>query len=82
MYFPAYSVTNLVSSNGMIIINPEDSLLERLNSRNIISHSSLYLTDVDGSIVSTQNVDRIGNQIEFSDKIKGRVGASGMAGNW
>lgn len=74
LYFPAYSVTNLVSSNGMIIINLEDSLLERLNSRNIMSHSSLYLTDVDGSIVSTQNVDRIGEQIEFSDKIKGESG--------
>lgn len=69
LYFPAYSVTKLVTSNGMIIVNLNDNLLMRFNQSSLQYSSSLYLTDVDGNIVSTQSEEQIGRRIAFADKI-------------
>lgn len=69
LYFPAYSVTKLVTSNGMIIVNLDDNLLMRFNQSGLQYSSNLYLTDVEGNIVSTQNEEQIGHKIVFADKI-------------
>lgn len=69
LYFPAYSVTKLVTSNGMIIVNLNDNLLMRFNQSSLQYSSNLYLTDVEGNIVSTQNEEQIGHKIAFSDKL-------------
>lgn len=74
LYFPAYSVTKLVSSNGMIIVNLDDNLLMRFNQSGLRYSSNLYLTDVEGSIVSTQNEEQIGQRIGFVDRITGSQG--------
>lgn len=75
LYFPAYSVTKLVTSNGMIIVNLNDNLLMRFNQNSLQYSSNLYLTDVEGNIVSTQNEEQIGRMIVFADKI---VDSQGM----
>lgn len=69
LYFPAYSVTKLVSSNGMIIVNLDDNLLMRFNQSGLQYSSNLYLTDVEGNIVSTQNEGQIGQRIGFVDRM-------------
>lgn len=69
LYFPAYSVTKLVSSNGMIIVNLDDNLLMRFNQSGLQYSSNLYLTDVEGNIVSTQNEEQIGQRIGFVDRM-------------
>lgn len=74
LYFPAYSVTKLETSNGMIIVNLDDDLLQRFGQGDLQYSSNLYLTDVDGNIVSTQNEETIGSQIPFWDRIKGSQG--------
>lgn len=74
LYFPAYSVTKLVSSNGMIIVNLDDNLLMRFNQSGLQYSSNLYLTDVEGNIVSTQNEGQIGQRIGFVDRITGSQG--------
>lgn len=74
LYFPAYSVTRMVSSNGLIIVNLDDNLLTRFNQSDLQYSSNLYLTDIDGVIVSTQNEEQIGEKIGFADKVKGNQG--------
>lgn len=74
LYFPAYSVTKLVSSNGMIIVNLDDNLLMRFNQSGLQYSSNLYLTDVEGNIVSTQNEGQIGQRIGFVERITGSQG--------
>ena len=74
LYFPAYSVTRMVSSNGMIIVNLDDNLLTRFNQSDLQYSSNLYLTDVDGVIVSTQNEEQIGKKISFAEKVEGNRG--------
>lgn len=74
LYFPAYSVTKLETSNGMIIVNLDDDLLQRFGQGDLQYSSNLYLTDVDGNIVSTQNEETIGTQIPFWDRINGSQG--------
>lgn len=74
LYFPAYSVTKLVSSNGMIIVNLDDNLLMRFNQSSLQYSSNLYLTDVEGNIVSTQNEGQIGQRIGFVDRMTGSQG--------
>lgn len=69
LYFPAYSVTKLATSNGMITVNLNDNLLMRFNQSSLQYSSNLYLTDVEGNIVSTQNEGQIGQKIAFADKI-------------
>lgn len=69
LYFPAYSVTKMVSSNGMIIVNLDDNLLMRFNQTDLQYSSNLYLTDVEGNIVSTQNEEHIGQKIDFFDRM-------------
>ncbi|MCM1297822.1 MAG: sensor histidine kinase [Muribaculaceae bacterium] len=73
-YFPAYSVTRMVSSNGMIIVNFDDNLLQRFSQRDLRYSSNLYLTDMDGNIVSTQNEEEIGRKIADWDKVKDSQG--------
>lgn len=74
LYFPAYSVTKMGQSNGMIVVNLDDNLLQRFNQRDLQYSSNLYLTDVDGNIVSTQDENEIGRQIVFRDKMSGKEG--------
>lgn len=74
LYFPAYSVTRMVSSNGLIIVNLDDNLLTRFNQSDLQYSSNLYLTDIEGVIVSTQNEEQIGEKIGFADKVKGNQG--------
>ncbi|MDE7186807.1 MAG: sensor histidine kinase [Lachnospiraceae bacterium] len=74
LYFPAYSVTRMVSSNGMIVVNLDDNLLTRFNQSDLQYSSNLYLTDVDGVIVSNQNEEQIGKKISFADKVEGNRG--------
>lgn len=74
LYFPAYSVTKLVSSNGMIIVNLDDNLLMRFNQSGLQYSSNLFLTDVEGNIVSTQNEEEIGQKISFFDRMTGSQG--------
>ncbi len=74
LYFPAYSVTKLVSSNGMIIVNLDDNLLMRFNQSGLQYSSNLFLTDVEGNIVSTQNEEQIGQKIGFFDSMTGSQG--------
>ena len=74
LYFPAYSVTKMVSSNGLIIVNLDDNLLTRFNQSDLQYSSNLYLTDIDGIIVSTQNEEQIGEKIGFADKMAGEQG--------
>lgn len=74
LYFPAYSVRRMVSSNGMIIVNLDDNLLTRFNQSDLQYSSNLYLTDVDGVIVSNQNEEQIGKKISFAEKVEGNRG--------
>lgn len=74
LYFPAYSVTKLETSNGMIIVNLDDDLLQRFGQGDLQYSANLYLTDVDGNIVSTQNEETIGTHIPFWDRINGSQG--------
>lgn len=77
LYFPAYSVTRMVSSNGMIIVNLDDNLLTRFNQSDLQYSSNLYLTDVDGVIVSNQNEEQIGKKSVSRRKWKGIGECSG-----
>lgn len=74
LYFPAYSVTKLAVSNGIIIVNLDDNLLMRFNQSSLQYSSNLYLTDVEGNIVSTQNEEQIGQKIAFADRMEGDQG--------
>lgn len=74
LYFPAYSVTKMVTSNGMIIVNFDDNLLQRFSQRDLQYGSNLYLTDVEGNIVSTLDEGEIGQKFAFWDKINGAQG--------
>lgn len=74
LYFPAYSVTKMVTSNGMIVVNLDDNLLQRFGQGDLQYSSNLYLTDVEGNIVSTQDEEKIGQRIAFWDKINGKQG--------
>lgn len=74
LYFPAYSVTKMVTSNGMIIVNLDDNLLQRFGQRDLQYSSNLYLTDVDGNIVSMQDEEKIGKRVSFWDKVTGKEG--------
>lgn len=74
LYFPVYSLTHMITSNGMVIINLDDNIIERLNSQNKIDHSNLYLTNMEGHIISTYNKESIGETIEFKDKLKEKSG--------
>lgn len=74
LYFPAYSVTNFVSSNGMIIVNLDDDLLKRFQEKNFFADSCLYLTDVEGNILSTQSEELIGEKIGFAGRLTGNQG--------
>lgn len=68
LYFPVYSVTNMVTETGMVIINLNDSLLGHLNSRSSYIRSSLYLIDIAGTIVSYADTEEIGRQVPYVDR--------------
>lgn len=74
LYFPAYSVTKMGKSNGMIIVNLDDNLLTRFHQSDLQYSANLYLTDIEGNIVSTQDEVQIGQRIAFADRIKGSQG--------
>ncbi len=65
LYFPVYSLTHMITSNGMVIINLDDK----------IDHSNLYLTNMEGNIISTYDHESIGETIEFKDKLQERSGS-------
>lgn len=74
LYFPAYSVMKLDEINGNVIVNLDDNLLTRFHQKNISYSNNLYLTDITGRIVSTQDMERIGETMEYSDEISGAQG--------
>ncbi len=74
LYFPVYSVTKMVNSRGLLVVNLDDDLLKRFHQKNSMYSSNLYLTDVEGTIVSTQDEGRIGEKLVFAGKIKGNQG--------
>ena len=67
-------MTKLAVSNGIIIVNLDDNLLMRFNQSSLQYSSNLYLTDVEGNIVSTQNEEQIGHKIAFADRMEGDQG--------
>lgn len=75
LYFPVYSVTNMVTETGMLVINLEDSLQEHLNNRTHYTLSSLYLTDTQGTIVSHTESGEIGRRVEFADQLTDKSGS-------
>lgn len=74
LYFPVYSVTNMVTEMGMVVINLDDSLLEHLNNRTRYGRSSLYLTDIDGTVVSNADRVEMGKRPAFADRLNGNSG--------
>ncbi|WP_277934832.1 sensor histidine kinase [Parablautia intestinalis] len=74
LYFPVYSVTKMVNSRGLLVVNLDDDLLKRFHQKESPYSSNLYLTDVEGNIVSTQDESQIGNRIAFAEQITGDQG--------
>lgn len=74
LYFPVYSLTQMMSSNGVLVINLNDSILERIQKKTSLASSSMYLTDQRGLIVSTKQEDRIGEQLNTKGRITGESG--------
>ncbi len=74
LYFPVYSVTKMVNSRGLLVVNLDDDLLKRFHQKDSMYSSNLYLTDVEGNIVSTQDESQIGEKIAFAGQIKGDQG--------
>ncbi len=77
LYIPIYSVTTINSENGVVIINLDDNVIDELRNQNHISDSHLYLTDVEGVVLSAseQNGIRIGDTVTFRDEITGDIGS-------
>lgn len=75
LYFPVYSVTKINTELGMVMMNFENSFLEHLNNRSYYTFSSLYLTDINGEILSNKDHDEIGKRVEFADKLTGDSGS-------
>ena len=75
LYFPIYSVTNMVTEKGMLVINLEDSLLEHLNNRTRYNLSSLYLTDIQGTVVSNTDRVEMGKTLAFAGRLRGKEGS-------
>ncbi len=77
LYFPVYSVTSLNTTNGIVIVNVDDNVMDELKSQNHISNSNLYLTDTKGVVLSTSEEDGtpIGEAVKFSDEIIGDMGS-------
>jgi len=74
LYFPIYSVTRMNKENGMVIINLEDSLLEHLSNRTRGDMYDLYLTDINGVVVSGANREQMGKIRSFSGQLSGSSG--------
>ena len=74
LYFPVYSLTRMVSSNGVLVINLNDSILERIQKKTSLASSSMYLTDRNGMIVSTKQKNRIGELLDIRGRITGESG--------
>lgn len=75
LYFPIYSVTTMVTEKGLLVINLEDSLLEHLNNRTRYNLSSLYLTDIQGTVVSNTDRAEIGKRLAFAGRLSGENGS-------
>ena len=65
-------MTKVGSSNGLLVINLNDSILEHIQKKTSLASSSMYLTDQRGLIVSTKQEDRIGEQLEYKRTDYGR----------
>ena len=77
MYFPLFSVTRLNTSNGIVVVNVDDNVIERLRNQNHISNSNLYLTNPEGVVLSVAEENQVkpGEKLDFSNKIIGDKGS-------
>ncbi len=75
LYFPIYSVTNMVMEKGLLVINLDDSLLEHLSNRTRYNLSSLYLTDIQGTVVSNTDRVEVGKTLAFANRLTGKDGS-------
>jgi two-component system sensor histidine kinase YesM len=75
LYFPLYSLTNMVSSNGMIIINLDDSVFNSIGKQGTPAEPELYFLDNKGNLVYSANTGRIGEQPEFFSSITAGSGS-------
>lgn len=74
LYFPVYSLTRMVSSNGMLVINLNDSILDRIQKKTSLASTSMYLVDESGRIVSAKQKERIGTALDVRERISGTSG--------
>lgn len=75
VYFPVYSLTHMVSSNGTVVINLTDSILGKIQKKTRIASANMYLVSEDGAIVSTGQRDRIGETVPYGGLLSGREGS-------
>lgn len=75
VYFPVYSLTKMVSSNGFVIINLNDNILRRIQEKNGITDARMYLVSRDGMIVSAGENDRMHETIPYAGKLAGNEGS-------
>lgn len=75
VYFSVYSLTHMVSSNGTVVINLTDRILEDIREKTSIASASMYLILEDGTIVSTDQWERMGERLPYADRLFGGDGS-------
>jgi len=81
LYHPVYSTSSINDIKGMLVLNLNDSLVDKLYGNGTQSlNSELLLVDCEGKIVSVSDRERIGKLTSYMREIKGSKGSFRKAG--
>lgn len=76
VYFPVYSISNMIHENGLLVMIFDGSLFEKLTpDKNVFKYNSdLMLVDGTGTVVSGSDQALMDRQFAYVDKLEGMSG--------
>ena len=74
-YFPVFSSQHVGEINGTIVMNLDDNILTQLQKKRKVPYSQMYLTDMEGRIVSGNQEKESADKVRYGKWLKGNSGS-------
>lgn len=81
LYYPVYSITNMVNQMGILVMNMDDSFLDSiLSERQREMGNEMFLIDAGGTVIADNDTSCLGNEVPYGSRIGGDSGEFWNAG--
>ena len=74
VYFPVFSGEHIGEKNGTIVMNLDDNILTQLQKKRKVPYSQMYLTDMEGNVVSGSADKKIDEKVNYKKWMAGNSG--------